>query len=432
MRKGVLFAHRRWHAKHATLLGEKMSAKPKETAEYRKRRDILFDQMLRRSSLEELVAAAADILDSPIILTTNTYRVLVLEDHGYEIDDPIWAAAREWGYCDAESIARFEAEGVTRQVHQTQDAFLLDQGLAESIPRILRKIQIYGRTGAYIGVFQMKGPFRQVDFETVNVLTDILSIMLERSPQELNPEKEMRESILSDLIDGTITSPTILNNRVRGAFWDTLPVFQCVLITPVSRTEGVDNADYISLTLRNSIPGAQVLTVPEGLLLLLNEKTEGDTRRHEEFLLQIADQYDLYLNTSREFRALIQLRDHYEGCHLVRDIARKYRFSNKLTRFDDVVFEALAEKLQAGGRRMFAQSGYLTLASYDRENGTDYCATLSTYAECGCNAAAAASKLYIHRNTMAKRLQRISEISGIDMTSGRELMHFYMTRKFFT
>ena len=399
--------------------------------EIKRRKDILLDHLLAKDSLEEIVAVAADLLDSPIILTTNTYRVLVLEDNGYEVTDPIWLIARETGYCDEDTIAVFETQGITRQVNEASDAILLDHGLAERIPRILRKVQVFGKPGAYIGVYQMKESFEPVDFETVNVLTDILSIILERSPGKLQAGKEMIESILAELISGEITSATLLNSRVRSAFWDTLPVFQCVLITPANMSRGIDNSDYLALTLRNTIAGAQVLSVTEGLLVLLNEKAESDFKRHRAQLMELAERYDLYLNLSHEFRALIQLKDHYEGCLLVRETAKKHRRPGRLTRFDDVVFEALAEKLGPGGRRMFSDAEYMKLAVYDKENGTDYCATLSMYTECGCNAAAAASKLFIHRNTMAKRLARITEICGIDPSDGRALMHFYMTRQFF-
>ena len=402
-----------------------------ERLEYGRRKDLLVDHMLRKSSLEELIRTAARLMDSPIILTTNTYRVLVLEDNGYEFEDHIWEVAKEWGYLDAESIALFETEGITREVHRNTETILLDKGIAKDIPRLLKKIDIYGRPGAYIGVLQLKEAFDEVDFKTVDVLADILSVMLERTPDQLHPEKEIRESILADLITGEISTPAALSNRMSSAFWEPLAVFECLLMTPAGNSEVIENAEYLALTLRNAIPVIQVINVPEGILVLLNEKSEQDFRRHEAFMREMAEQYDLQLNTSREFRDLMQLRIHYKTCLLIREIARKTRRQDRLTRFGDVVFEALAERIGEEGMQMFASAGYKKLAAYDSENDTDYCRTLMVYAECACNAAAAAAKLYIHRNTMAKRLARIDEICGIDPSDGRALMHFYMTARFF-
>lgn len=81
-------------------------------------------------------------------------------------------------------------------------------------------------------------------------------------------------------------------------------------------------------------------------------------------------------------------------------------------------------------RLRFVQTKYMILHNYDMEHETSYCDTLLTYIECGCSSTAACSKLFIHRNTMTKRLNRICEICGIDGANGRELIHFYLTAKF--
>ena len=67
------------------------------------------------------------------------------------------------------------------------------------------------------------------------------------------------------------------------------------------------------------------------------------------------------------------------------------------------------------------------LLDYDRENGTEYCKTLRVYVECGCSVTRAAQILYLHRNTMAKRLTRIGELCGLSPEDGRALIHFYLS-----
>jgi len=57
------------------------------------------------------------------------------------------------------------------------------------------------------------------------------------------------------------------------------------------------------------------------------------------------------------------------------------------------------------------------LLAYDRQHNTDLVATLRAYFEQNANASETARKLYVHRNTLNYRLQRISEISGLDLGS---------------
>lgn len=401
-----------------------------ERSEFLRRKNILVDLLLRKQSLSEIIYHAGLILKCPIILTTNTYRVLALDDQGYEINDPVWQSAKATGYCTADCIALFESEGITHQVLSQNSAFILDYGLAQTIPRILNKILVFGKTGAYIGIFQTKRPFENIDLATTNLLCEILSIVLERDNHFLSIENEVKESILSDLLENNIKSVNILNDRLRSSSWHIKPIFQCILITPCHSARKIDNIDYLARILKGRVPDSQILSVSEGLMMLTNFQTTGYLYQYESFFKNTAETYNLFFNISSEFHSLMSLKIYYESCILVHETAKRQKLTSRITYFDNIIFQALSEKLGSDGRKIFSQSKFKKLSDYDRFNGSDYCHTLTTYIECGCSATAAASLLYIHRNTMTKRLNRISEICDINLSDGQELIHFYLTGTF--
>lgn len=53
------------------------------------------------------------------------------------------------------------------------------------------------------------------------------------------------------------------------------------------------------------------------------------------------------------------------------------------------------------------------LVEYDRERGTELLSTLETYLSLGASLHRAASELFLHRNSLRKRLDRISELTGL-------------------
>ncbi len=55
------------------------------------------------------------------------------------------------------------------------------------------------------------------------------------------------------------------------------------------------------------------------------------------------------------------------------------------------------------------------LLNYDRINGTNYVQTLRFYLADNCNVSKAASRLYIHRHTLQKRLEKIYDLCGINV-----------------
>ena len=388
---------------------------------------ILLDCLLKKEPLKVLIRKAAEIFRCPVILTTSTYRVLVMDDFGYTVNDPIWITAAETGYCGAGAVALFESEGVTRQVLSSENAFVLSNGLADKIPRILQKIYTFGRVGAYIGIFQMERPFTDLDLSACDLLCEVLSVMLERSPGVLGQNQTIRDSILSDLISGDLHSATVLNDRLRTASWKPEAPFRCVLITPERSSTGIDNADYLSDLLKREILSAQVIRVPEGLLLLVDHEDRKEFP--EQKLSGIAESYRLYMNVSGSFDSLSRLRDYYQLCIRIHRTAKRLHLTDRITFFEDVVFSMLTEGLEKKEKLTFSQTEYRILSAYDREHETDYCGTLLKFIECGCNITNAAGKLYLHRNTLARRLMRITEICGLSPSDGKSLIHFYITAK---
>ena len=124
---------------------------------------------------------------------------------------------------------------------------------------------------------------------------------------------------------------------------------------------------------------------------------------------------------------LIHLRTYYEACGKVCRLSRKAPDRQRICRFEDWAFSYLADSLTKEERRAFAQDKYRTLSAYDLQHGTELCRTLITYIECGCSVSATAAALYVHRNTVAKRLSRMTELCSLDLSDGKALIRFYLT-----
>lgn len=59
------------------------------------------------------------------------------------------------------------------------------------------------------------------------------------------------------------------------------------------------------------------------------------------------------------------------------------------------------------------------LVEHDRKRGSDLVKTLKTYFAAGANASEAADRLFLHRNSMTYRLERIGSLTGLDLRDHR-------------
>ena len=55
-----------------------------------------------------------------------------------------------------------------------------------------------------------------------------------------------------------------------------------------------------------------------------------------------------------------------------------------------------------------------SIVAYDDQYATDLVGTLESYLEQNCNMNATAAAIYAHRHTVAYRLDRVRELSGLD------------------
>jgi sugar diacid utilization regulator len=83
-----------------------------------------------------------------------------------------------------------------------------------------------------------------------------------------------------------------------------------------------------------------------------------------------------------------------------------------------LLFRALASSPEEV--RSFYADTVEPLVEHDREYRTDLLATLEAYLANDCNTNATARAVYAHRHTVAHRLERIRELTGLDASAGEE------------
>lgn len=94
---------------------------------------------------------------------------------------------------------------------------------------------------------------------------------------------------------------------------------------------------------------------------------------------------------------------------------------------DCIVDHILIEASRDCSRRQLVHKGLLRLMDHDAQKGTDFVRSLRLYLESRFNASEAAQAVFVHRATFIRRLERIEEISGLDLQSMKELTHLFMS-----
>jgi purine catabolism regulator len=110
------------------------------------------------------------------------------------------------------------------------------------------------------------------------------------------------------------------------------------------------------------------------------------------------------------------LRIAYHEAEQAGQIGREFFGPDQVTTFSDLgLYRLLYAFRQSSELAAFCEETLAPLTDYDAKNGTALVETLEAFFRCDASLRTAADALYLHRNSLAYRLRRISEITGLNL-----------------
>ena len=94
----------------------------------------------------------------------------------------------------------------------------------------------------------------------------------------------------------------------------------------------------------------------------------------------------------------------------------------------DLIFPYLLYQLRGLNHDLgFTHPAIEKLKNYDQEKGSELCKTLITYLENERNLTETARLLFIHRNTLSNRIEKIQEIADINLDDPTERLYILLS-----
>lgn len=141
---------------------------------------ILMSALSLNASIGSLIHQAAGILQNAILLLDPAYQVIAMEGFGCRIEDLFWQDCLAFGRVSEEHILLIKNIGLTKNLEQSSSTALWSGGeVFNHIPRLARKI--YSADNRYLGtiaVMQCRHAFTEEDYFLLDALVDTLSSVL--------------------------------------------------------------------------------------------------------------------------------------------------------------------------------------------------------------------------------------------------------------
>lgn len=376
--------------------------------------------LYEHKGLQHIVNVAADVLGNPIFVNDRSLKILAKSNILPE-DEETWNIFAPEGHFSFESTKEVERAGIYDHLFHTDEPIY---GLFSFSPKRFLGCRIRDKEGAIGFATIVENQLIQKDDEEVLVFLckTLLYEMLYtgRTAMQRNPAY----SLLQDIIEEKISKQEIEGRAVGLSM--VFPFNMRLLVLEYEENTIGISIYYLHKSLAALLTSSQVIIYDERILILMD-----DASYNEGFINIVKKSIDnlpIYIGMSRKFHNIVLLGKALEQAKMAIIIGKKIGVEVPVLKYDDfLVYEFFEIASRNCSLDEFFDPAVQTLELYDKTNGSCLTETARAYLECGRNTQKTASMLFVHKNTLYYRLQKIEEICDISFQNENTCFSMQLT-----
>ncbi len=235
--------------------------------------------------------------------------------------------------------------------------------------------------------------------------------------------------ILYDLLSDNIKTEHELNYRMLTRTWKKSEHYQIFLIDQHGESEKY--IQYVKKRIQTVSKNIKHITYEEYELILFEETSFKNDELTK--IIDNVNQYKFVSGLSDTFYSLFDIKKYYEQAKKAIILGGQHGSEGEVIfkysdyRFYDFLYEC-ANSMEC---KKFYHPVTMDLELYDVEHKTEFFETLLTYLECGRSIHKTCAKMFLHKNTVNYRIQRIKELFNLDYDDGQAVLFIYLSLKLY-
>ena len=389
--------------------------------------DNLLDILRRGGDWYALLEAGHRALGNPMIIYNRSMRVLA-----YTVNDGTRDAI--WTETVREGVARVDSQRQGEELMsflaevERHDRPFRHQGEGMSAPFWSAPVLVDGRRRGMVNVVEARRPLSRGDRDLLVFFSEFVAIRMAASGFGAPLPDAVPRQLMLDLLAGDIASHDHLDTRLIAVDWRVGRWFRFVCLRtalPVLAGEQWHNAyDRLSALSLNALCCLIDQTDPCICLLLTGEDPAAFAGPLE-LIGPFCTMNHLRAGVSEIYSDLLETPRYHRQAEAALEIGE-----GAVCNYTDVRYKRMLRHLRAHPyREDLAHPAMARLAAMDGAEGTEYIATLRMLIQHTFNQMETADALGIHRTTLAYRLRRIQELTGLDLNDARQVFHVAVSLK---
>lgn len=389
----------------------------------------VLDAIARERPLTDILNLSHMVTRDTVYLADTTLK-LIAHTSPTLMDDisANWNYQIKYGYMPMNIVRKLIDTGELAYMNKTREAFTYPTETF-NLPYTCKNIFHGCQLLAHLFIVGVYSPPTRTHLEIAEALGRMLSIYLEKNPGNVTLFGTFHEGFLRDILNRRLCNRDLIQNQLSYFDWKIDDTFALLLI------DCAEDSQYKKQLIINHLSqnpnlDCSVFEAEHYLAAIYHAPDTTDIRRD---LYSFADKFQIRGALSKSFHDLTNLHIYFEQAKKTLTIGQKLSPDNHIFINDDYGIYSIISRI-VEGHSIFelCHEGVLRLYETDQENGTDYINTLFQYLSNDRNLLRTSKSLFIHRNTLSYRLDKISAVVDLEYDNPENrhyiLMSLYILR----
>lgn len=325
----------------------------------------------------------------------------------------------------------------------------------ENINCFIYPIHDKERMHGYIVIWEISKKFGEIDHFTLEKATEIFAFDMKKTRELENKKNRIRDNFFEDLIAGKLKAVSITTNLAEIYGIDLRKSYACVVVKigvnlddEFTMEERTDYKYYIDQVIQSAYRVSEnhksnIMHIYKGnyvILFLPIKKSEDGVERkafsktfgeeiYKEVTKKLTDT-QITIGIGKDYDNILNLSDSFNEALEVISLSRKILTEEKVLHFDDyTVYNFLESNIPIANLEKFYKTVLSDLVDYDSRNDSELVNILEEYFKNQGNVSLTAKNMYIHRNTLISKLNKISDILNVDLDDSEKILELQLAIK---